>query len=232
MIVAVLQARMSSSRLPGKVMKPILGVPMVGRQIERLHHAKSLDRLVLATSDQDDDTPLADYVASLGVAVHRGSLNDVLDRFHGAALAHGATHVVRLTADCPLADWTVIDDCVALHLRTGADCTSNGLVRSYPDGLDVEMVTFEALDAAWREAEPGPDREHVTPFIYRHPERFRLEHLVQEPNLELVRWTVDTPEDFAFVTEAYEALYPVNPAFTTADIHAWEAARVPTASPE
>jgi len=225
MIVAVLQARMSSSRLPGKVMKPILGMPMVGRQIERLRRARGLDRLVLATSDQDDDTPLADYAASLGVPVHRGSLNDVLDRFHGAAQAYRASHVVRLTADCPLADWTVIDDCVARHLETGADCTSNVKVRSYPDGLDVEVVCFSALDAAWREAEPGPDREHVTPFIYQRPDRFRLEHLVQEPNLEHVRWTVDTPEDFAFVTEAYEALYPLNPAFSTADIHRWEAAR-------
>ena len=226
MIVAILQARMSSQRLPGKVMKPILGTPMIGRQIERLCRARSLDRIVVATSDREDDNPLADYVSGLGLHVHRGSLDDVLDRFHGAALAQGRPdHVVRLTADCPLADWRVIDDCVALQIRSGSDAASNSFVRSYADGLDVEAVKFDALETAWREAGPGPDREHVTPFIYRHPERFRIEHLVQEPNLEHVRWTVDTPEDFAFATEVYEALYPENPAFTTADIQAWEAQR-------
>lgn len=225
MLAAILQARMSSSRLPGKVMRPILGVPMIGLQIERLGHSQSVDRLVVATSDEDSDTPLADYVASLGIAVYRGSLNDVLARFHGAALAHGATDVVRLTADCPLADWHVIDECVALHHRTGADYTSNILERSYPDGLDVEVMTFAALEAAWREASAGPEREHVTPFLYGNPDRFRLEHLIQEPNLEHVRWTVDTLEDFEFVTEVYNALYPANPAFSVADIHRWEAAR-------
>jgi spore coat polysaccharide biosynthesis protein SpsF len=198
---------------------------MIGRQIERLGHNQSIERLVVATSDEDSDTPLAEYVASLGIAVYRGSLNDVLTRFHGAALAHGATNVVRLTADCPLADWDVIDDCVALHRRTGADYTSNILERSYPDGLDVEVMTFAALETAWREASAGPEREHVTPFLYHNPDRFRLEHLVQEPNLEHVRWTVDTLEDFDFVTAVYNDLYSANPAFTTADIHRWEAGR-------
>lgn len=223
MIVGVLQARMSSSRLPGKVMMPILGMPMIGRQIERLKRAGTLDRLVVATSVEDSDEPLADYVASLDVSVHRGSLNDVLDRFCGAARACGAEHVVRLTADCPLADWTVIDDCVERHLRTGADCTSNAVVRSYPDGLDVEVVKHSVLEVAAREAPPGPDREHVTPFIYARPDRFDVQHVIQEPNLEHVRWTVDTAEDFAFATDVYRALYPRNPAFTTADIHRWEA---------
>ncbi|RZI98253.1 MAG: hypothetical protein EON90_14145 [Brevundimonas sp.] len=225
MITGILQARMSSSRLPGKVMKPILGEPMIGRQIERLKRAGRLDQLVIATSGEEGDTPLANYVRSIGVKVYRGPLDDVLERFLGAARASAASHVVRLTADCPLADWTVIDDCIALHLESRADYTSNAVVRSYPDGLDVEVVKMEVLEAAGREAAPGPAREHVTPFIYGHPERFKLRHLTQEPNLEHVRWTVDTAEDLDFVTAAYEALYPENPAFTTVDIHRWEASR-------
>lgn len=225
MIVGILQARMSSTRLPGKVMRPILGVPMISRQLERLQRAATLDRLVVATSLEGSDTPLANHVASLGVGVHRGPLDDVLGRFAGAAAVSGATHVVRLTADCPLADWSVVDQCVEMHLETGADYTSNAVVRSYPDGLDVEVIKREVLDTADREAPAGADREHVTPFIYARPDRFQISHLVQEPNLEHVRWTVDTPEDFAFVTEVYEALYPAKPAFTTADIHRWEAER-------
>lgn len=227
MIVAVLQARMSSSRLPGKVMRPILDRPMIGLQLERIRRAKELDRIVVATSDQRGDDPVAEYAASEGVEVHRGSLDDVLDRFQTAAARFDAKHVVRLTADCPLADWQVIDDCVRLHKTGGADYTSNIVVghRSYPDGLDVEVMTRAALEAAWREAAPGPQREHVTPYIIAHPDRFRQAHLVQTPNLEHVRWTVDTAEDFDFVRACYEALYLRNPAFTTADIHAWEAQR-------
>ncbi len=225
MLVAVLQARMSSSRLPGKVMRPVLGVPMIGRQIERLKRARAIDRLVVATSTEDSDAPLAEYVTGLNVEVYRGALQDVLDRFRGAADAYGATNVMRLTADCPLADWQVIDECAELHQRSGADYTSNIVERSYPDGLDVEIITRSALETAWREAPDGPEREHVTPFIYRRPERFSLAHLVQDPNLAHVRWTVDTAEDFAFVEAVYEALYQAKPDFTTADIHRWESAR-------
>lgn len=227
MIVAVLQARMSSSRLPGKVLRPILDRPMIGLQLERIRRAKELDRIVVATSDQSGDDPVAAYASGEGVDVHRGSLDDVLDRFQTAAARFDAEHVVRLTADCPLADWQVIDDCVRLHKTGGADYTSNIVVghRSYPDGLDVEVMTRSALEAAWREAAPGPQREHVTPFIIAHPDRFLQAHLVQTPSLEHVRWTVDTADDFDFVRACYEALYPRNPAFTTADIHAWEAQR-------
>ena len=224
MIVAILQARMSSTRLPGKVMKPLLGVPMIGRQLERLQRATSLDRLIVATSVKDDDTPLATYVASLGVPVHRGPLHDVLSRFHGAAMENEADHIVRLTADCPLADWKLIDEVVRHHLQSGADYTSNAVLRTYPDGLDVEVMTRRALDSAWSEAAAPVEREHVTPFIHQNPQRFQLAHVTQEPNLEHVRWTVDNPADFAFVEAVYGTLYPVNPAFDSADIHDFEAA--------
>lgn len=207
MILAVLQARMSSSRLPGKVMKPILGQPMIGRQIERLRRCEAIDRLVVATSLDRSDDPLAAYCDELGVKVFRGSLADVLGRFQGAALVcGGAEHVVRLTADCPLAEPGVIDACVRLHLATGADYTSNTLERTYPDGLDVEVMRASALAEAAREADDAYEREHVTPFLYRRPERYRIAQLRQTRNLSDLRWTVDTTEDLAFVEQVFEAL--------------------------
>lgn len=218
MIVAILQARMTSSRLPGKVMKPILGMPMIGRQVERLNRCDSLDRLVVATSKDPSDDVLAAYCEGLGVRVFRGSLDDVLGRFAGAAVANGAAHVVRLTADCPLADPQVIDACVWRHIETGADYTSNTLERSYPDGLDVEVMTIDALRTMHREAKDPYEREHVTPFLYRHPERFRIAQLAQAATLSDRRWTVDTAEDFEFVSRVYYMLYPTNPRFEQADI--------------
>jgi spore coat polysaccharide biosynthesis protein SpsF len=219
MILAILQARMSSSRLPGKVMKPILGMPMIGRHIERLNRCESLDRLVVATSREPSDDGLAAYAESLGVRVFRGELEDVLGRFQGAALANGpASHIVRLTADCPLAEPAVIDACVGRHLETGADYTSNTLERTYPDGLDVEVMTLEALAAMTAEARDPYEREHVTPFLYRHPERFAIAQLTRTPSLAGRRWTVDTPEDFEFVSRVYYMLYPTRPRFTQDDI--------------
>jgi len=218
MIVAILQARMSSSRLPGKVMKPILGMPMIGRHIERLNRCDSLDRIVVATSKDPSDDGLARYCEGLGVRVFRGSLYDVLGRFAGAAIANGAEHVVRLTADCPLADPLVIDACVWRHIETSADYTSNTLQRSYPDGLDVEVMTAAALKTMQAEATDPYEREHVTPFLYRNPERFRIAQLVQSARLDDRRWTVDTAEDFEFVSRVYYMLYPTNPRFEQADI--------------
>lgn len=219
MIVGILQARMTSSRLPGKVMKPILGMPMIGRQLERLARCESIDRLVVATSMDPSDDPLAAYVESRGVRVFRGALNDVLGRFNGAAIANGpASHVVRLTADCPLADPGVIDACVWLHVEKGADYTSNTIERTYPDGLDVEVMTAAALKTMAREARDPYEREHVTPFIYRRPERFSIAQLTQAANLADRRWTVDTQEDFEFVSRVFYMLYPVRPAFEQADV--------------
>lgn len=219
MILGIVQARMSSSRLPGKVMKPILGMPMIGRQLERLARCDSFDRLVVATSADESDDGLAAYVESRGVRVFRGALDDVLGRFQGAALANGpAAHVVRLTADCPLADPAVIDACVRLHLETGADYTSNTVQRTYPDGLDVEVMTGRALTVMRREAKDPYEREHVTPFLYRRPERFRISQLLQAGEHAGHRWTVDTAEDFEFVSRVYYMLYPTRPAFTQADI--------------
>lgn len=221
MAVAILQARMSSTRLPGKVMKRVAGRPMVERQIERLRRCATLERVIVATSDDASDDPLAHFLETIGVEVFRGSLHDVLGRYVGAVQALGVEgQVVRLTADCPLADPSVIDDCVRLQARLGVDYASNGQRRTYPRGLDVESFGLDALLTAGREASDPYDREHVTPFLYRNPGRFTQGELVQDRDESALRWTVDTPEDFAFVERVYAALYPTKPEFTSDDVRA------------
>jgi spore coat polysaccharide biosynthesis protein SpsF len=222
-MLAILQARMSSTRLPGKVMAPILGQPMIFRQIERLRRARGISRIIVATSTRDDDDVLAGYLAGIDVEVFRGDLGDVLERFHKALRAAGRPeHFLRLTADCPLTDPAVIDLCIARHLSSGADYTHNSHGWTYPKGLDVEVCRTEVLDTAWWHATSPYEREHVTPFIYSRPERFRIQQVTRDPPLRY-RWTVDTPEDFAFAADVYTALYPKTPGFTTEDILAWQA---------
>jgi spore coat polysaccharide biosynthesis protein SpsF len=220
MILAVLQARMSSTRLPGKVLRDLAGAPMLARQAERLARSCRINRLVLATSDQPDDDAVARLGESLGLGVHRGPLNDVLARFVGALEAFGpAAHVVRLTGDCPLADHRVIDDLVDLHLARGADYSNNtGDRRTFPHGLDAEIMRSEVLRTAAAEATDPYDREHVTPFIYHRPERFRVAFLMSGEDHGEARWTVDVPDDFDFVRAVYEGLYPSDPAFTSDDV--------------
>ena len=218
-MLTILQARMSSTRLPGKVMRPILGEPMLARQIERVLRATRIGRLVVATSSGADDDPIEALCELLGVACFRGSLDDVLGRFAAAAEAFGPSdQIVRLTGDCPLADWTVIDAVIDLHMAERADYTSNTQKLTYPKGLDVEVFKVSALQAAQRESADPYEREHVTAFIYRRPERFRLANLERKPPLGDLRWTVDTPADFAFVERVYAALYPGDPAFTSDDV--------------
>jgi spore coat polysaccharide biosynthesis protein SpsF len=218
-ILTILQARMSSTRLPGKVMRPILGRPMMARQIERLRRARRIGDLVVATSVEAGDDVVADCAEELGCLVFRGSLADVLARYAGALERHGpADHVVRVTADCPLTDWRVIDQVIERHLAAGADYTSNTVERTYPKGLDVEIVRAPLLLQAATEAKDPYEREHVTPFFYFRPERFRIEQVTQAVDQNLLRWTVDTPADFAFTEAVYQALYPTKPDFLSEDV--------------
>jgi spore coat polysaccharide biosynthesis protein SpsF len=218
-VLAVLQARMSSRRLPGKVLASVLGQPMIQRQIERIRHAQRIDKLVVATSDMHDDDQIAALCDAIGQPCYRGPLDDVLGRFVGALDAYGpADHVVRLTADCPLIDWTIIDRCVSEHLAAGADYTSNAIQRTFPDGLDVEVLSADALRTASANAQDNESREHVTPFVYSNPDRFRICHVTQSEDLAALRWTVDNVDDLAFVREVYSHLYQGNPLFTSGDI--------------
>lgn len=218
MILAILQARVSSSRLPEKVLKPLLGVPMLLRQIERLKKSRKIDQLLVATSTEPSDDPIENLCEKNGIACYRGSLNDVLDRFYQAARRFDPEHVVRLTADCPLTDAKLIDDVIGFYLDGGFDYASNAIHATYPDGLDMEIFHFSCLEQAWCEATLPSQREHVTPFIHQQPLLFKIGHYKNSSDLSHLRWTVDEPKDFELVSMIYEALYQNNPDFSTQDI--------------
>lgn len=226
MILAVLQARLSSSRLPGKVLLPLAGAPMILRQVERVRRAERIDRLVVATSDQPSDDRLARTLAEAGVETYRGPLDDVLARFVGALDAWPADHVVRLTGDCPLIDPGLIDATIDLHLKARADYAQNRLVdKGFPKGQDVEIITAAALRRAAANASTPEEREHVTWGVWNHPETYKVVRLEPPTDQGQVRWTVDRPDDYEFVSAVYEALYPTNPAFSSDDIRAFVRSR-------
>ena len=221
-MLAILQARTSSRRLPGKVLRTILGRPMIALQIERLRRSKRLTGLVLATSTDASDDILADFAASMDVDVYRGALDDVLARFRGALKSAGDPKTfLRLTADCPLADPDVLDLCIEHHVAGDFDYTHNSPDWTFPKGLDVEVVELSAFERVAEVAKEAYQREHVTPYFYQHPEQFRIGRVLRSPPLRY-RWTVDTPEDFAFVTAVYEDLYPGKPDFRMVDILEWQ----------
>ena len=218
MIVAVLQARMRSTRLPGKVLAPVAGRPMLARQLERIFMAHRVDRVTVATTDLPQDDAVARCALDAGAAVYRGEEADVLERFWQAAKQAGADHVVRLTGDCPLMDPQVIDRVISVHLDEGNDCTANVVERTFPDGLDVEVATFAALDRARTLAGAALEREHVTPFFYRAENGFRIGSVLCSRDLGRMRWTVDYPEDLDLVREIYDALEARGPDFSMWDV--------------
>lgn len=191
--LVVVQARMGSTRLPGKVLTELGGRPALQLLLERLRPLG--DEIVVATSTAERDDAVVALADGCGVATVRGSEEDVLARFVLAMELRHADLVVRITADCPLADPAVIADAISLHQSSGADYTSNTLIRTYPDGLDVEVVSAGALSDAAREATDAAEREHVTPFIYRRPERYQLAALWTAAMAGDERWTLDTQAD-------------------------------------
>jgi spore coat polysaccharide biosynthesis protein SpsF len=203
--VCVVQARMGSTRLPGKVLADIDGRPMLRFMLDRLA-ALTVAKLVVATSALDRDDPIEAVATAAGVAVVRGSEHDVLDRFRLAVETYPAPVVIRLTGDCPLTDASLVTDVLARHRDTAADYTSNVFPRTFPKGLDVEVMTRAALDEAVEHARLPIEREHVTPYLYRHPERFRLANLSSGLLLGDERWTVDTADDLTFVRGLVERM--------------------------
>lgn len=198
--LAVVQARMSSTRLPGKVLADVAGEPMLVLLLRRLGHARAVGEIRVATSTEADDDAVAAAAAATGVGVHRGSLEDVLGRFAGAAAGHPGP-IARITADCPLVDPAVVDAVVDLFERTpGCGYASNVEPRTYPDGLDVEVFSASALADADAETTDPREREHVTGLLRRHPDRWPPAALVGDQDLGELRWTVDTAEDLAFVS--------------------------------
>ena len=206
-VVALVQARMGSTRLPNKVMKQIGGIPMIELLLSRLSQAKEVDQVVVATSIDDRNQPLAEHVRKLGYACERGSENDVLDRYVQAARAHQADVVVRITGDCPLVDPGLVDEVIRRFKAAGVDYFSNVTPPTYPDGLDVEVCTFHALEQASQETSKLFDREHVTPYL-RESGRFKTAALQHNQDLSALRWTVDEPADFAVIEKVFQHFHP------------------------
>ena len=217
-ILALVQARSSSTRLPNKVLKPILGRPMILHQLERIERSKLINKLTVATSDDKSDDRLADLCTNAGYHVARGPLENVLKRFEFATFAENFDHIVRLTGDCPLSDPNIIDLVIQTHLDEAADYTSNALTPTFPDGLDVEVIKKEAFQQVTERAKLESDLEHVTPYIYTHPEEFKISQVLSKVDLAAHRWTVDEMIDFELITEIFAALYPHNPNFLTDDV--------------
>lgn len=220
MILAILQARMTSPRLPGKAMAPLRGEPLIWRQVERIRQAGTVSRLIVATSDAAEDDPLASFLVSRGQTVFRGHTDDLTLRFMRCLEAAGAaTHVVRLKGDCPFVDPAVIDQTVRLALRTRTAYASNRTERSFPRGLEVEVATAEALAEAAAMADPATART-TSPMslIRRRPDRFAHAHHRAPRDWSALDWRVKTPADFAFARAVYDALYPADPRFGMEDV--------------
>jgi spore coat polysaccharide biosynthesis protein SpsF len=218
--VIIVQARMTSTRLPGKVMKEVMGKPLLEYQIERLRQVRLADELVIATTTNDTDQPIVELCERLGVAYYRGSEEDVLSRYYEAAIQFGADIVVRVTSDCPLIDPGVVDEVIGLYIynRDKYGYVSNTLERTYPRGLDTEVFSMAALEKAHKGAREQSEREHVTLYIYRRPEQFRLANSSSAVDYSQHRWTVDTPEDFELIKLILQELYPVNNRFAWLDV--------------
>lgn len=206
---------MGSSRLPGKVLMPAAGRPMLGHLIDRLRSVPSLDAIVIATTVSSKDDQLAEFCAAEGVECFRGSEDDVLARVLGAAAAFEATDIVGITGDCPIIDPVIVEQMVRMHASNGSDYTSNCHYRSYPDGMDVQVCTRAALEDSSTRTQDRLDREHVTLFVRRHPELYRQVHLVAPPSLHWpeLGLTLDEPADFALLAHLIDALGADDPNF-------------------
>ncbi len=219
-IVAIIQARMGSSRLPGKTMMELCGKPMLWHLINRLDHAKLISDIVIATTTDKRDDIIEKFCEENGILLFRGSEEDVLDRYYQAAKRYNADTIVRITSDCPLIDPRVVDKVIKEYLKnrkfvSGLNNVSN---RTYPRGLDTEVFSFSALETAWKHAVDPYQREHPTVYIYEHPELFKVKCVENSRDLSMLRWTVDEKKDFMLVTEIYKRLYKAGGIFLMSDI--------------
>lgn len=216
-IIAIIQARLGSTRLPGKVLLDLEDKTVLERVIERVKASKLITDVVVATTIRKEDLRIVKLCADIGTSVYCGSVDDVLDRYYQAARLFKADHIVRITSDCPLIDPVVIDAVIKLHFLDEADYTTNIIKETYPDGEDVEVFTFEALRKTWKNANLASEREHVTPYLRKNP-AFKIASLESKKDLSHKRWTLDNPEDYEFIKLIYENLYNKNQLFGMEEI--------------
>jgi spore coat polysaccharide biosynthesis protein SpsF len=209
-IVAIIQARMCSTRLPGKVMKDISGKPMLWHVIYRVKYSKLINKIVVATSTNKEDDIIENFCKENRILFYRGDEEDVLKRYYEAAKIYNGNKIVRITSDCPLIDPEIVDIVIKEHLKDEVDYTSNTIERTFPRGLDTEVFNFEALERANEMAKEKYQREHVTIFIYENPHLFKIKNVRNFKDLSHLRWTVDEERDLIFVREIYKRLYKGN----------------------
>lgn len=219
-IVAILQARMGSTRFPGKVLADIVGKPLIMHIIERIRATKQINAIILATTESSDDDEIENFAKKNGIHCYRGEVYDVLSRFYGAAIKYKANVIVRICCDDPLIDPIMLNELIELHLETQSDYTSTSHIRTYPMGIEAEVFNFDVLEKAYNITNKDYEREHVTPYIYEHPELFRIRFLEASDELRRpdLRLTVDTPEDLKFVKEIFKNLYKEKQLFYTEDV--------------
>jgi len=204
-VTAIIQARMASSRLPGKVLMEVLGRPLLSYQIERLHFSERIDDIIIATTMKKEDDPLAELACKEGLKAFRGSEDDVLDRYYQVAKRHNAEHIMRLTADCPLVEPSVCDSIAAAYFLSGCDYVKTG--ETFAEGLDCEVFSFRALEKAWKNAKLKSEREHVTLYFRNQPELFEVKTINNETDDGKYRLTVEQEEDYFVVKAIIENLY-------------------------
>lgn len=219
-VAAIIQARMGSTRLPGKILKTVNGKTLLEYQIERVKLAISIDQIIIATTIKESEQPLVALCEKLGLDYYRGSEQDVLSRYYEAAKKYDVDVIVRLTSDCPIIDPVVIDTVVNhfLNNQSSVDYVSNTLERTYPRGLDTEVFSFAALNKASKEAVLPRDKEHVTAYFYTNPDLFKLQSVKNEHDYGSYRWTVDTEEDFELIQLLLNELYNSDELFLLEDV--------------
>jgi spore coat polysaccharide biosynthesis protein SpsF len=221
-IVGIIQARMGSSRLPGKVLADIVGKPMIRRIVERVSASRLIDDIIVATTVAEEDDVLEEYIQfNLNCRVFRGSVNDVLERYFLCARKYQADIIVRLTADDPLKDPLIIDKAIKFLLDNPTlDYCSNTIEPSYPEGLDVEVIRFSALECAYENAQLLSEREHVTPYIWKQPHKFSTQNFTFDKDLSDWRWTIDKPKDLEFMRCVYTK-FNTSPLVLFTDVISW-----------
>ena len=219
-VVLIIQGRMAATRLPGKPLKPVLGRPLLAYLIERVQRCKTVDAIVVATTTNSLDGAIAEFCQKNHIACFRGSESDVLDRYLQAARHYKADVIVRVTGDCPLIDPQVIDTVVSYFLqhKPPLDYATNCLERTFPRGMDVEVFSMKSFEKVAKKAKNESEREHVTPYYYRHPELFKLGNVTRETDDSRYRLTVDEEDDFTLIETLLKAIYVDKPHFTLEDI--------------
>lgn len=215
-VVAIVQARMGSTRLPGKVLKEVLSRPLLSYQIERMKKIQNIDELVIATTPNGNES-IIELCDKENITYFIGSEKDVLERYYLAAKKYQADIIVRMTSDCPLIDPVIVDQVIDMYLQNDFDYVSNTQLRTFPRGMDTEVFSFKALEKAYYEAKLEYEHEHVTPYLYLNAEKFKIGQYTQKYDSNEIRLTVDTPEDFALIKLIFEKLYPENPDFLLED---------------